>query len=126
MKHKITLIAAYTLIASFLSIGNARAQDSTKKITLQEAIDLSIKNSKQLKVSQAKMIEAKASLKETLDHRLPDFNISGSYLYLPITPNVELHTKPATSSGSGSSGAAASTPSISQAMYGIASISYPI
>src|SRR4051794_33022959 len=73
------------------------AQDSTVvNLTLRQAIDLSVKNSKQLKNNRAKIDEATAAVREAKDRRLPDFKISGSYLRLN-NPNVNFKT----SSGGG-------------------------
>ena len=90
-----------------------------KPITLNEAIDLSIKNSKQLKNSEAKIEEATAALKEAINGKLPDAKISGSYLRLN-SANVNLKTS--NNNGTGGGGA----PNISQAMYGILNVSLPV
>ena len=50
----------------------SRAQDSTRQLTLQQAIDLSIANSKNLKISRARIDEATAQVQEATDARLPD------------------------------------------------------
>ena len=112
MKIKITL-----LLATILFLQNAFAQD--RKITLQEAIDLGVKNSKQLKADAAKIIAATAGVTQAEDNRLPGFTVSGSYLRL-ATPTIS--TKIKALSGSDSS----KSPKINQAMYGIASVSYPL
>jgi outer membrane protein len=98
---------------------NSYAQQ-TKKLTLNEAITLSIQNSKQLKLSRTKIDQATASLKEAHERQLPDVSITGSYLRVN-KPNVDLKLKLGSdSTGSGSS------PNISQAAYTIASVSLPI
>lgn len=112
-RNKIILGAAILLSASFTS----GAQD--KVLTLQDAINLSIQNSKNLKISNARIEEATAVVKEATDSRLPDFKISGSYIRLN---NANIDMK---SAGQGSSNGGG-TPSINQAVYGIANISLPI
>src|SRR3954463_9157249 len=114
MKRNLVLI-----VISLLS-GQIFAQQ-TKVLTLQEAIDLSLKNNKQLRANKAQIDYAAASYQEALDNRLPNFNVSGSYLRL-ANPNVSLKTgkNDTASSGGGSSA------KVSQALYGIANISYPI
>jgi outer membrane protein TolC len=92
-----------------------------KTLTLNEAIDLSIKNSNQLKYSQAKIEEATAVLKEAVEKKLPDANVSGSYLRV-ISADFNLETKNNNSSGGNTGG----TPKVSQAMYGILNASLPI
>jgi len=112
MKHKLIV---FTL--TLLSLQPLLAQQS-RTLTLKEAIDLSIANSKQLKLNEAKILEASASIKEAEEKRLPEAGISGSYLYLPIKPNIDLKS----SSGNSNNG----SPSVSQAVYGIASVSVTV
>ncbi len=94
-----------------------------KPITLQEAVDLSIKNSKQLQASTARNEQAAGALKEAQDRRLPDINASGSYLRFN-NPNVSLKTK-AFGGGTDTTGNAKS-PTVNQAMYGLINVALPI
>jgi len=110
MKHKIIL-----LITSLLLVQLMQAQE-TKTLTLTEAIDLGLKNSNQLKSNEAKILEATANIKEAEERKLPEASVSGSYLYLPVKPTIDMK------SGSGSGG----SPSVSQAMYGTANVSLPL
>lgn len=120
MKHKVVAAAGFCLL--LLSNMNSGVQaQSTKSLTLKETIDLSIKNSGQLKVSQAKVNEATAALKEAVERRLPDFKVNGSYLYLPIEPNVNLKTGSGNGGGNGGS-----MPAVHQAAYGMATVSLPL
>ncbi|MEO6722415.1 MAG: TolC family protein [Ferruginibacter sp.] len=114
MKHKTKSIAILLL----LSLQHAMAQE-TRTITLPEAINLSLTNSHQLKNNKAVIDEATAAVKEANEKKLPDFSVGGSYLYLPIKPNVHLKTD---SAGNGNGGG----PKVSQAMYGTATVSLPI
>ena len=107
-----------TALLAMVSFQYATAQEKGS-LSLQKAIDLSIKNSKNLRISNARIEEATAMTKEASDRQLPDLNISGSYLWLPLNPNIKLKTG-ADSSG-GSSG-----PKVHQAVYGMASLSVPI
>ena len=68
------LIAALLLIA-FTS--KANAQDRT--ITLKEAIDLGLQNSKTLKLSQAKIDEAVSQYNQAKDRALPTGSVSYTY-----------------------------------------------
>jgi outer membrane protein len=122
MKHNKLIRRMYFIIAVLLlNSHHLLAQDSTvMKLTLNDAIDGSIKNSKQLKNNRAKIEEASAAVREAKDQRLPDFKISGSYLRLN-NPNINLKTK----SGSGSP-ADSNSIKVSSALYGIANISYPL
>jgi len=109
MKHKLILPVLILLGTQLLY-----AQES-RTLTLKEAIELSLKNSKQLKSNEAKILEAASAVKEAEEKKLPDASVSGSYLYLPIQPTIDLKT------GSGSGG-----PSVNQAIYGIANVSMPL
>jgi len=117
MNHKLKLIATAFSMLMFFTATKLQGQE-TRKITLQEAIDLSISNSHLLKNNSAKIDEAVAAVKEANEKKLPDFSISGSWLYLPITPNISLKTN--SNNGGGSS------PSVSQAMYTSTGISMPL
>src|SRR6185369_14497533 len=106
MKNRLKLLIAFSLVGLQLT-----AQEK-RPITLNEAIDLGIKNSKQLKNSQAKIEEATAALKEALNNQLPDAKLSGSYLWLS-SANVDMKIKGNGGSGGGSS----SFPTVSKAGY---------
>ncbi|MDQ6903585.1 MAG: TolC family protein, partial [Bacteroidota bacterium] len=56
---------------AFVSPLLLRAQD-TRQLSLQEAIDLGIENSKQLKASDARIDQADAALQQAKDNRLPN------------------------------------------------------
>ncbi|NLR59050.1 TolC family protein [Chitinophaga polysaccharea] len=99
----------------------ASAQQSIKPLSLNEAISLSIQNSKQLKVSQARVAEATASLKTANERQLPDVSVSGSYLRL-TQPNIDLKLN----TGSGNGGSSGSSPKVNSAAYGMANVSIPI
>lgn len=119
MRHNIIHIAAYTLITGLLGISNLQAQDTTK-LTLQHAIELGIKNSKELKGSQAKIAEAEALTREAKDRQLPDASVSGSYLYFPIQPTINIKFN------TGGSGGAPTIPEVHQVVYGTVGASVPI
>lgn len=104
---------------SFLSLQKLNAQD-VKSLSLNDAIDLSIKNSKQLKLSKAKIDEAVAATQQAKDNQLPDASVSGSYIRLT---KAKLNLK---GSSSGSDTATSTFPNINQAVYGMANVSVPI
>lgn len=122
MNKKITAIAAFFL--AFMVLGNHLAAQEVKRLSIKEAVELGLQSSKHLKIDQAKILEATAALEEAKDRQLPDFKISGSYLRL-TTANIDLKTtqKQESSSENGSGGG---VPKISQAMYGMASLSLPL
>jgi outer membrane protein len=110
MKHKILLIIAVVL--------SATAMTQPRKLTLHEAIELSVKNSGQLKGSEAKIEEATAALREAIERKLPDAGATVSYMRLSHA-NVDLKTK-------SSSGTPQSSPKISQVVYGMLNASLPV
>jgi outer membrane protein TolC len=116
-----TKLKVLLVIFSFLAL-QVNAQEK-KKLTLDEAIDLGIQNSKQLKSSQAKIEEATAALKEATDKRLPDASVSGSYLRLS-NPVIEMKNK--SNSGGSGSGSTTEPPKITDAVYGLLNVSLPI
>jgi outer membrane protein len=118
MKRRLKTLLAITGV---LFVMNIQAQDN-KVITLDEAIDLSLKNNHQLKTDQAKIDEATAAVKEATEKRLPNASVSGSYLRLNAA-NFNLKTK-SDSAGSGSSGGG--SPKVNQVAYGLLNVSLPI
>ena len=117
MKHKLKLAALFFAFSALVSMQTLHSQD-TRKITLKEAIDLAVTNSHLLKNNKAKIDEAIAAVKEANDRKLPDFSISGSYMYFPGTPNIDLVRDTSTKSSS--------FPQVKQAVFGIASVSLPV
>src|SRR6185436_19232879 len=115
MKSRLKLLSIV-----FSLVGLQVTAQEKRPITLNEAIDLGIKNSKQLKNSQAKIEEATASLKEALNNQLPDAKLSASYLWLS-NANVDMKLKSNNPGGGGGT-----TPTISRAGYAIANASLPV
>ena len=111
---------AVLIFGTVISIGSFAQEKRT--LSLPEAIDLSIKNSKQLKSSTAKIEEATAALKEAVERKLPEAGVSGSYLRLN-KPNIDVKTK---TNNNGGGGTTTESPKPSQAMYGIINVSMPI
>jgi outer membrane protein len=91
-----------------------------KQLSLKEALDLSVQNSNQLRISQAKIEEANAVVAQAEEKKLPDASVMGSYLWLG-SANIDLKNKD--NSGGGT---ANPPPKVSQAMYGIANLSLPV
>lgn len=119
MKDKILIRIIVVIVVIFFA--QLSMSQEKRMLTVKEAIDLSIKNSKQLKALKARIDAAVAQVKEAEDNRLPNFNVSGSYLRLS-NANIDLKTQSNNSSG----GSGNTNPKISQALYGIANLSYPI
>ncbi len=116
MKHKLYGLILFAIIFSLPAIAQQQ-----KMISLNEAIDLSLKNSKELKISAAEIEEATASLKEAVEKKLPSAAVSGSYLRLN-SANIDLKTK----NNNGSSGNTSEPPKVSQAVYGLVNVALPI
>lgn len=95
------------------------AQDP-RKLTLEEAIEMSLKNSKQLKLSQTNVDLAGLSIKQIKENQLPSLSVSGSYLRLN-SPNINLKLPQ-----NGSDSTSGSDLKVHQVMYGMASASLPI
>lgn len=119
MNKKVSWIATVMLLC-ILNAGQLLAQEK-RVLNLQEAIDLSIKNSGQLKGSQAKIEESLAALKEANEKKLPEANVTGSHIRLN-SPNVDLKVKSNNSNGGTSEPAG----KVSSATYGIMNVSLPI
>lgn len=116
MKHKLKTVTAIFIGLCLAGIQSLQAQDSARKITLKEAIDLSIVNSHLLKNNKSKIDEAKAAVKEANEKYLPDVSVSGSYLYLPVNANINIKNAAPGSGG----------PKVSQAIYGSMNASLPL
>ena len=98
------------------SAGNLYAQQ-TKQLSINDAIQLSLANSKQLKLSKAKTNEAVAASREAIEDKLPDVGVSGSYLRV-TKPNIKIKT-----ASSGGDSSAISPVNVTQAAYGMANVS---
>lgn len=102
-------------LALFIGIANTNAQEK-KMLTLDEAVQLGIRNSKNLKIDAAKIEEATADLLEAKNRQLPELKVSGSYLYLPLKPTVNIKLP----------GVAGGGPEVHQVAFGSANLSVPI
>jgi outer membrane protein len=114
-----TIISVLAFVPLSLFSISGYGQDGRRKISLGEAIDLSVKNSKPLRAAHARVEQAVANKTISKQNQLPDFKISGSYLRL-TQPNIDLQYK------SNSGGSAAAPITVNQAAYGIANLSLPI
>ena len=108
------------ILVSILSL-SLFANAQLRKITIDEAIDLGIRNSHQLKYDSAKITEAVAQLKEARERKLPDAGVSGSHIRLN-NPNVDLKIKSNNTTG----GSQQPRGKISSATYGIVNFSVPL
>lgn len=116
-----TIIAAILLAAP---VSFATAQ-STRDITLNEAIKIGLQNSKQLKLSDARVREATYQLRDARGRMLPDLSVSGSYLRVS-QPTIDLKLKTGNQTNGEQSSNAASNIKVNEAAYGIANLSFPV
>jgi outer membrane protein TolC len=120
MKNRKKICRLFAILGlCFVFADGVKAQH---RLSLQEAINLSIKNSKQLSVSQARIEEAVAATKQALEARLPGATASGSYLFLS-NPTVNFKLKTGSNDSSGSS---ANQTKVNQIMYAMINASLPI
>jgi outer membrane protein TolC len=111
---KVTDIA----IAAALFLAEGVYAQPAMRLSLEQAISLSLQNSGKLKIANAKVEEAVAASHEARDHRLPDVKMSGSYLRLN-NPTVDLKVKTGSGTGGGDM-------KVEQAVYGMANVSMPL
>ncbi len=74
---------------------------SVKKLTLKEAVELGVTNSKQLAVSNAKVKEAQAKVSQAGDKVWPEIGISGMYMRIN-QPNIKMAGESNANNNSGS------------------------
>jgi len=103
-------------LSLLLGMANIHAQEK-KQLSLDEAVQLGIQNSKNLKIDAAKIEEATADLLEAKNRQLPELKVSGSYMYLPTKPTVDIKL-PGTAGAGG--------PEVHQVAYGSVNLSVPI
>jgi outer membrane protein TolC len=98
------------------------AQNS-RNLSMDDAISLGVQNSKQLKLSKAKIDEATANHKDAWNNHLPDVKVSGSLLYIN-NPNIDVKLN---TGGSGTSTTTATAfPKVNEAAYGFANATMPL
>ncbi len=115
MNFKIKTICGY--IFPLFLLQNVTQAQGKQQISLQQAIDLSIKSSNNLKIAAAKVTDAAAGVREAKERQLPGAAVSASYLRLS-SANVNLKT--------GQNGNGGGSPNVNQALYGILNISLPL
>jgi len=117
------LLGAVNLLLIFKS-GEVVGQQ-TRNLSLSEAIKMSVDNSKQLKLSKAKVDEAVANYHDMWNNHLPDVKASGAYLRVN-NPNINLKVNLTGASSSDTTKSASSSVKVNQAAYGMVSASLPL
>jgi outer membrane protein TolC len=110
---------AFVVVGLILIASHSFGQ-TIRNITLEEAVELSLKNSKQLKISQSNVDLAGLNIRQIKDNQLPSFSVSASYLRLN-TPNINLK-----SASSDTTGGGAISLHVNSVAYGMASASVPL
>lgn len=117
-------IMKHAWVAALLAIITSTVQAQTKKLTLDEAVQLSLSASKQLQLSAAKIAEANALVKQAEEHKLPEVSVGGAALYLP-QPSIHMAKKSDATNGGGAS-PSSEPPKINSAIYGMLNVSQPL
>lgn len=128
MKHNtynklITLTVAALMAASPASTIYAQG---ARHLSLDEAVKLTVQNSGKLRISNAKVDEAIASLHEAKNNQLPDLKATGAYMRLN-SPDVTLKVKlPSSGSSSDTGKAQGNAIKVDQAAYAMVNASLPL
>ena len=122
MKHNI--YKSVMAITVLMAMTQSSFAQKTMKLTLDEAVKLALQNSKQMKLSNAKVDEAIANYHDMWNNHLPDVKVSGAYLRIN-NPTVDLKVKLGGSS-SDTAKSSSSAIKVNQAAYGMANASLPL
>ncbi len=114
MNHKIKITLLYIMVFVFTQL--PLYAQTVQKIGLQQAIDLSLKTSNNLKIANSKVLQANADVQEAKNRKLPSASVSANYLRLS-SANIDL--KSAQNSNR-------PAPKVNQALYGIANVTMPL
>ncbi len=124
IRNRIVLAGIQAVLS--LALFSSVSAQPVRSLTLQEAIRMSLENSKTLKITSAQVKQAEAALEEARMHRLPDLKFSGSYLRVN-QPKVDLKIplKSDNADNSGESGGMQDI-KVDQAVYGMATATLPL
>jgi len=122
MKHNI--YKSVMAITVLMAMTQSSFAQKTMKLTLDEAVKLALQNSKQMKLSNARVDEAIANYHDMWNNHLPDVKVSGAYLRIN-NPTVDLKVKLGGSS-SDTAKSSSSAIKVNQAAYGMANASLPL
>jgi len=121
MKHNIYNKLA--VIALLITTTQLAVAQKSRTLTMDDAVKLAVQNSKQLKLSNAKVDEAIANYHDMWNNHLPDVKVTGAYMRIN-NPDVDLKVKLGGSSDTSKS--TSSAIKVNQAAYGIANASLPL
>lgn len=125
MKHKMRAhILALAVVSTTVGISPALAQKEMK-LSLTQAIELSLQNSGKIKIANARVDEAHANTHEATNNRLPDLKASGAYMRLN-TPDVNLKIKTGNQTQQTGGEQTSSMPKVDQVAYGMVTATLPL
>lgn len=111
-------------ILCFAGIFVSQAQQ-TKNLSLEEAVEMALKNSDAAKISESKITTAENELSVTKNKQYPDFKVSGQYKYL-TNADVTLKTSQTETNPDPDQAQTQSTPDVNQLLLGQADLSMPL
>lgn len=115
------------LIVLLAAGGGANGQE-VKNLTLKEAVQLTLANSKVLKADYSKLEQNSAAVKEAKMKQLPDLKVSGTYMRL-VQPTIDLKfAQGSGQSGEGGNetGGALANLKVNQVLFGSFTASVPL
>lgn len=125
MKHKMRAhILALAVVSTTVGMSPALAQKEMK-LSLTQAIELSLQNSGKIKIANAKVDEANANVHEATNNRLPDLKASGAYMRLN-TPDVNLKIRTGKQTQQTGTDQTSSMPKVDQVAYGMVTATLPL
>ncbi|PWJ59061.1 outer membrane protein TolC [Dyadobacter jejuensis] len=121
MNNKVLIRWSYVFAILFFANTESLQAQPTLHLNMADAIEMSLQNSKELKLSQSMVEMAKLDTRELKDNQLPSFGVTGAYLRLN-TPNVNFKLGQLANDSTGST----SGLKVHQAAYGMATASVPV
>ncbi len=112
-------------ILSLFLLATASIFAQEKELNLEEAVNLALTHSKEIKIAESQVNTANSQLKVTKDNMYPDFNISGQYAYL-TNAEVNLKINTGNSNSDNTSEQPAESPQVNQLMLGQANLNLPL
>lgn len=119
MKIKKLLFSALIMLAA----GSISAQE--KELSLEEAVNLALKNGDRAKISEAEVETAKHELQVLKNARYPDVEVSGRYSYLS-SANVDLQLQTGQQQEPAEEGQQTGSPEINHLLLGQANLTLPV
>ncbi|AVR44001.1 TolC family protein [Christiangramia fulva] len=115
----------FKFILSLILLSTVSIFAQERDLSLQEAVELALTHSQEIKIAESQVNTAASQLKVTKDNIYPDFDISGQYAYLT---NADVNLKINTGNGNSdnSSDQPGESPKVNQLMLGQANLNLPL